>query len=529
MVDKRTHIHTGYGRQYPVFRPTVDYALHPALKELVRYNYAFRDNNFSGEGEQLLRLSTSAYSDGLNELSGNTRPSARFISNAIFHQSESTKIFNTKNCTDMFWLWGQIVDHDLDLTTAGGSNINIAVPTGDVYFDPMSVGNVEISMTRSIYDPSTGISTPREQLNLITPELDCTSIYGSTATRASWLRLYKDGLLKSGMGYMLPMNDGTMDNAGDAGTNVYVSGDVRANENVALLSMHTLLFRNHNWWAKKIKLYSPSMSDEEIYQRARMMNEFEVQSITYNEFLPLLLGDGAIPEYTGYDEGVNNQIANEFSSIAYRLGHSLISEELLRLKGDGTSIGSLSLREAFFAPHHYCNDGDIEYILRGFCKQKCQKIDAKIVNSLRNFLFGEPGSGGLDLVSLNIQRGRDHGFSDYNSMRVDLGLGAKVSFSDITSDVSVSTALSTAYGGDISIIDPWVGGLCEDPINDSQLGELFHYIVRDQFIRTRDGDEYWYELRCTPKIKELLALTTLSTLLKRNAGIRDIKEHAMKI
>ena len=63
------------------------------------------------------------------------------------------------------------------------------------------------------------------------------------------------------------------------------------------------------------------------------------------------------------------------------------------------------------------DEGGIAPVLRGLAAQVQQSVDTQIVPDVRNFLFGPPGAGGLDLASLNIQRGRDHGLSDYNSMR----------------------------------------------------------------------------------------------------------------
>ena len=65
-----------------------------------------------------------------------------------------------------------------------------------------------------------------------------------------------------------------------------------------------------------------------------------------------MLGTNSIAEYAGYDADVNAGIANEFSSVAYRFGHSMVSPFMSRLNEDGTPIdeGNLDLRDAFFAP-----------------------------------------------------------------------------------------------------------------------------------------------------------------------------------
>ena len=71
-------------------------------------------------------------------------------------------------------------------------------------------------------------------------------------------------------------------------------------------------------------------------------------------------------------------------------------------------------------------EGGIDPILRGAVHIPCQEIDSKVVDELRNFLFPTNGRG-LDLGAINIQRGRDTGITDYNSVRKALGLKSKFS------------------------------------------------------------------------------------------------------
>lgn len=56
-------------------------------------------------------------------------------------------------------------------------------------------------------------------------------------------------------------------------------------------------------------------------------------------------------------------------------------------------------------------------------RHRCSK-SMHVIDDVRNFLFGPPGSGGMDLPALNIQRSRDMGLPSYNQARLDFGLPA---------------------------------------------------------------------------------------------------------
>jgi len=502
-----------------------------ALLELVRTTYTAR--SAMDTPIQLGRLTAPAYADGHSAPSGATRPNARDISNAIFAGPGGLGIPNPENLTDFFWLWGQFIDHDIDLSPDGsGEAFNIAVPTGDPDFDPLSTGTVVIPLNRSSYDPATGTTDARQQYTYVTGLIDSTTVYGSTTVRRDWLRTGISGKLKTTPGDLPPLNDGTIDNAVSAlGSAPFVVGDVRGNENVLLLSMHTLMLREHNRWADMIAKQNSGLSDEEIYSKARVMVESIKQSITWYEFLPLLLGEAALPLYTGYKPATDVNIATEFSTGAYRLGHSLVSETLWRLQasGDPLPIGNLALKDAYFAPDKFANEGGIDPLLRGANTHICQQLDAKIVPALRNFLFGPPGAGGLDLAALNIQRGRDHGIADLNSVRSGLGLTPWADFAAITSDTTLQSALSSVYGGDISLVDLWVGGLAEDHVPGSQLGETFQTIVLDQFVRLRDGDPLWFETRLSPAMQSYVKSIKLADVIRNNTNIgNEIRDNVMK-
>src|SRR5205085_11122136 len=81
---------------------------------------------------------------------------------------------------------------------------------------------------------------------------------------------------------------------------LFVTGDVRGNENVELTALHTLFVRNHNRIAAELQKLHPTWGDEQLYQEARKLNVAEYQQIVYNAYLPDLLGPNALPKYTGY-------------------------------------------------------------------------------------------------------------------------------------------------------------------------------------------------------------------------------------
>ncbi|MEO1661934.1 MAG: peroxidase family protein [Pseudomonadota bacterium] len=482
--------------------------------------------NWGATFEHLQRLGAVDYADGVSTLSGENRPSARAVSNGVADQVEGVSIPNGVNGTDFIWQWGQFMDHDLDLTDGAEESADILVPAGDAFFDPSDTGTQVITFNRALFDSSTGTdaSNPREQENEITSWIDGSMIYGSDDARNAALRETGTPFLKTSAGNMLPFNTDSLTNANGPvadPTALFLAGDVRANEQLGLTVMHTLFVREHNRIAQDLIDNDPGADVDAIYEQARRMVIAKIQVITYEEWLPALIGANAIPAYSGYDASVNPTIFNEFSVAAFRLGHSMLNEQLLRLDAAGSEIaaGHLDLKDAFFTGTSVLiNETDLDPILRGFASQLHQELDALVIDDIRNFLFGQPGSGGFDLASLNIQRGRDHGVPGYNDMRAAMGLIRVTQFGEISADNDVAQALFDTYG-DVNEIDLWVGGLAEDAVSGSQLGELFQAIIVRQFTDVRDGDRFWWENHLTSSEQNGVRDTTLAEIIRDNTSI----------
>ncbi len=471
----------------------------------------------------LRRMTPIDYGDGVASPAGAGRPSPRTISNALCADSGAGP--NALGASDVLWQWGQFLDHDIDLTEAQqpAEPFPIPVPAGDPFFDPAATGAMSIQLDRSAYHPGTGSDPayPRQQVNQITHFIDASNVYGSDSVRAAALRTNDGtGRLLVSAGDLLPFNTAGLPNAGGTGPELFLGGDVRANEQVGLSAMHTLFVREHNRLAAEIAANDPSLDGETIYQEARRIVGALMQVITYNEFLPALLGPNALLNYFGYHWAVSPAITNEFSTAIYRFGHSALSPTLLRLDAAGNEIpeGHLPLRDAFFRPDRLVDEGGIEPILRGLAAQACSPIDLEVVDDVRNFLFGPPGAGGFDLASLNIQRGRDHGLSSYSSARAVLRLRPKRSFAAISSDPDIQARLASVYST-VDDIDLWVGMLAEDPFNGGHVGELAHHVIKSQFEALRAGDRYWYQNSLTPSEIADVEATTLADVIRRNTSI----------
>lgn len=159
------------------------------------------------------------------------------------------------------------------------------------------------------------------------------------------LRNFYDGKLQmqddpASANDMLPNADEDSFLAGDIASDnlVYLAGDIRANENPSLLSLNTLFVREHNHRADKLAQEHPDWSDDQLYSAARSIVEYELQQITYNEWLPHLIGD-AVSEDTGFDDNVSGETLVEFSIAGFRFGQTLLSSSIDLVGEDATDAG----------------------------------------------------------------------------------------------------------------------------------------------------------------------------------------------
>ena len=519
---RRTHAFAFIGKAF-----AVSLALMPVSSADHR-SYDGAGNNighsdWGSAGTRLQRLTVALYGDGISTLAEKGRPNPRAVSNSLCEQA--TIMGSNQHLSDMVWVWGQFLDHDISLT-----------PEADEEFAPVMTEDSDelapmIPMMRSTFDPTSGSddNNPRQQINAITAFIDGSAVYGSDKATAMRLRTGENGELHITDQGMLPKNISGVEMANPIGLapeELHSAGDVRANENPALLAMHTLWVREHNAQARQLANDHSEWTDEEIYQHARRIVSGEIQAITYEEFLPALLGNTAPSlDHAAYDPTLHPGILNEFSAGLYRLGHSMIPTHVAKIGPDGEMSDEplLLLRDCFFNPQCLATQDSIDAIFRGLTSKQMQEIDLRVVDDLRNFLFGAPGSGGLDLISLNIQRGRDHGVADYNTVRESLGLSKVPALDAMSVDPAFVGHLNDLYGT-TERIDLWIGAMSEKHIEGGSVGETVAAGLHEQFVRLRDGDRFFflYDDDLTDDEKATIRKTRLSDVIVRNTGIQSL-------
>ena len=456
-------------------------------------------------------------SDPKNALGGATRPSARHISNVLSDEVED--IQNARNLSGLTYIWGQFLDHDITLTPGGSESAPIPLPS----YEPIFTN--PIPFRRSAVHPGTGVTSPRDQSNTQTSWIDGSHIYGPDAATAKWVRSFKDGKLKVSAGNLLPFNTLTgefdspldltapkMDDDNNRTKKTFVAGDPRAAEHPGLTSLHTLFVREHNRICEELK--TKGLTEEEMYQKARKEVGALLQVITYGQWVNAL---GVTPAaYSGYKPSARPDISNLFSTASYRW-HTMVENDIIFRNNECNGVGpvELPLKNVFFTID-FVRKFDIGIMLKGLSVHQQYETDLKVNNGLRNFLFGQ-GSG-LDLASINIQRGRDHGLPNYNAVRKFYTGSAATSFSDITSNSKVASKMQTLFGN-VNNIDLWVGLYAENLLSDKSLGKTVEAALRVQLEKLRDGDFYYYmndpELAAD---RTRISETTLAALIARNSN-----------
>ena len=474
------------------------------------------------------RILPAQYEDGISVPMGHEQqvkgdpfaapwPSARTVSKTVIRDLPGGL---SRALTHIFMLWGQFVDHDLDLfaefeTTECEESCEfeescpfcfpITVSPDDPTFGLSGENEGDcLPLTRSVgvcmRPLNSTFEMARQQINQLTHYQDASNVYGSTKEVADSLRLFVGGLLRQGgrtdsLKGNLPVGS----ELSDSNAPFFVAGDVRANEHVALTVMHTIWLREHNRIVRELARLNPCWDDERLYQEGRKIVGALMQVITYKEFLPLLLGESGfkifIGPYSGYFTDVDASVPNAFATAAFRFGHTLIQPMFTRLDNEHKplSIGPLGLREAFFNPLQYYVSGGTDPLLRGLLQDRSREVDEFVNRVLTTQLFADSDDSlGQDLAARNIQRGREHAipsYRDYQKFCSDK-FGVSSEFSSLTTELRLKELYGTRFSDGI---DLWVGGLAETRMAGSNLGATLSCIIGKTFADIRDGDRFYYE------------------------------------
>jgi peroxidase len=258
---------------------------------------------------------------------------------------------------------------------------------------------------------------------------------------------------------------------------------------------------------------------------AKAITTAEYQNVIYQEYLPLLIGPVLEP-YRGYNPKVNPQVTQEFSTAAFRVGHSEVSDTQEGLDNRGNVVFSEPLAQAFFNTPEIDEANGIDPLLRGISADSSQATDVYSVAALRNLLFAGLVGGDIDemdLIAIDIQRQRDVGLGSLNETRKALGLSQYRSFSELTADPLLVSSFKTLYGS-IGNVDLFMGGLAESRAAGAVVGPTFQKIIANQFAAVRDGDRFfWLNQGFDSTTASMIASTTLADIIKRNTDTTNLQ------
>uniref|UniRef100_A0A8C6SNF4 Myeloid-specific peroxidase n=1 Tax=Neogobius melanostomus TaxID=47308 RepID=A0A8C6SNF4_9GOBI len=538
------------------------------------------------------RWLSSEYDDGISQPKGwNNRtlnnfllPLVRQVSNNILATTDAG-VVNDTEYTHMVTLFGQWNDHDLTFTPfspsirsfSNGINcdescertepcIPIPIPPGDPRL-PTGKDSC-IPAFRSAPTCGTGFSAynfggepkKREQMNALTAFLDLGQVYGSEEKLALFLRDTNSdtGLMRVNTEFrdnnreLLPFTNMEMNMCATRkrvtnDTNAtevpcFIAGDVRVDENIALTSLHTLFVREHNRVARALKRINPQWDSETLYQESRKILGAYTQVFVFRDYLPHIVGPDTMRRllgpYPGYNPRVDPSISNVFATAAYRFAHLAIQPRLARLDAnyrENAQFPSVSLYRSFFTPWRIVFEGGIDPLIRGLISRpaKLNTQDHMLVDALRERLFQFVQHLALDLGSLNMARGREHGLPGYNAWRRFCGLSAprnQAELAQVMNNTQLARQLLQLYDTPENI-DVWLGGVAEPFVREGRVGPLFACLIANQFKNIRQGDRLWYENTGVFTMGQRIALSrvTLSRVICDNTGITQVPQDAFSV
>ncbi|RMZ96965.1 chorion peroxidase isoform X1 [Brachionus plicatilis] len=506
------------------------------------------------------RLIRAAYADGLSEprksVDGSELPNARDITCGLHSEKYEIEPF----VNHIFMQWGQWINHDIT-SFAVSTEEEIDIPactkcertakclpvqiTSNFTcncIQQMTHKCIEFTRSTATFTDPMCQSPERGQLNMQTAFLDGSSIYGVSVEDNAKLRdkSMGKGRMMVSSGNLLPKNN--KERPSDCldftkEKRCFKAGDDRCNQNTGLMTFHTFMIREHNRIADILSKLNPQWSDETVFHETRRVVVAQIQHITYNEYLPILLGHettAALNLLPGslfkYNADIDARVTNEYAASYGRFGHSMIRTQYSRVDGEFNKGGHMPvmLRHAYFKanPFYDADQGGMESIVRGLVKDPVMKVDRWFTKEISNHLFETNDDMGrpfhFDLISINIQRGRDHGVPGYIEFRDFCRLRPVRTWDELNLVIHTDTAafFRRMYKF-VEDIDLFSAMVAEFKPEGALVGPTLNCLLGLQFSELKFGDRFWYETSESPaaftpaQLIELRKLS-LSKLLCRN-------------
>ena len=296
-----------------------------------------------------------------------------------------------------------------------------------------------------------------------------------------------------------PLNDLAKQVLFDSVSDHYIAGDGRANENIALTTIHHVFHEEHNYQVRNIEeaiqaqdaravvlgdsshsiahdwqtatnfqdangnyLLSAggaiAWNESKLFDAAKLTVEMEYQHAAVDQYARTITPD--LPEFVGYNSGENATVSLEYAQGAFRFGHSTMRETIDMMDPNGSITGkvmSVALEQAFLNPALFAQKGAAA-IAMGMTHQQMNEIDELLTPAMNQGLLGQP----LDLAAINIARGRDLGLPTLNEFRGAIGLSKYTGWSDFGNHMVHPESLANfiaaySFDGDVAKAQAIVG------------------------------------------------------------------------
>lgn len=500
------------------------------------------------------RILRPAYDDGFDAMRQVSVVPNYFLPNSRLVAITLHRAYPTKSVWSNYGVsFGQVLAHSLAHTWApvnpDGSDLNcdvnmsnreecfnIPVPENDYYWKKdRDATSLWWAFTRNApsvrdYDCNFG---PREQFSRYSHFLNLGIVYNNAFS--SNTRWYHGGLLRFSVNSIgevsFPLKYGS--SCPYANGQTYHTGDIAGEQNSYLTSLQIVWLRNHNQLADELQKINNHWDDETLFQQARKINIALFNHVTYNEYLPSLIGPaysklyGLYPLTWGYTYNYNpklyNSISNEFVTAGFRL-HHLISEEQCYADSYLRKFNCHSIWLGMKNSTGTCYG--IDDIIRGQIATQSYYSTPQLSWSMNNDLLKGKDSIGVR----NVQRGRDHGLPSYNYYRELCGLNRARNFDELKNIPPTVRKVLAALYYHVDDIDLYSGSVAELPLPDAFIGWTQSCIIAKQFQDFKIGDRFYYEhghsvhTRFTPDQLNFIRGVSVASIMCRNVELTHIQK-----